>query len=323
MKKLFSNYLILVVVICFGFSGCDTGKQINNTEEMKNTITVSPSPTIAVPSDITVEEDSSANQVKVTKDVPNIIGADYSDCFNGMEGCAVFKKDDSSDYTMYNKELCEKEVSPCSTFKIIATIMGLEKGIITSVDSKMDYDGTMYSVDKWNKDLNLKDAFKESCVWYFRKVIDQVGQSNVQRYLDQLKYGNCDISEWNGSGINPLPQLNGFWLESSLEISPKEQVDILTDIFNGKTDFSDENINILKEVMLTQINESVMVYGKTGSGINPKTKNRDNGWFVGRMESSNGKYSFAVHLHDKNKSVSGPMAKEVALSIINRYYVKK
>ena len=36
-----------------------------------------------------------------------------------------------------------------------------------------------------------------------------------------LNYGNKDISEWDGSDINPLPQLNGFWLESSLKISPK------------------------------------------------------------------------------------------------------
>jgi bla regulator protein BlaR1 len=28
--------------------------------------------------------------------------------------------------------------------------------------------------------------------------------------------------EWRGGNINSLPELNGFWLESSLKISPKE-----------------------------------------------------------------------------------------------------
>jgi bla regulator protein BlaR1 len=60
-----------------------------------------------------------------------------------------------------------------------------------------------------------------------------------------LDYGNCDISEWDGSGMNSLLTLNGFWLDSSLEILPKEQVDIIAKIFEGKTDFSKKNIKIL------------------------------------------------------------------------------
>ena len=39
------------------------------------------------------------------------------------------------------------------------------------------------------------------------------------------------VTEWNGSNANPLAELNGFWLESSLRISPFEQVQILAKIF--------------------------------------------------------------------------------------------
>jgi bla regulator protein BlaR1 len=223
---------------------------------------------------------------------------------------------------MYNEKLCEKRTSPCSTFKIIATIMALENGVVTSVDSKMGYDETVYLMDTWNKDLCLKEAFKESRVWYFRKVIDQLGQREVQKYLNQLGYGNCDISEWDGSGINSAPELNGFWLESSLEISPKEQVNILANIFNDKSDFSKKNINILKDVMFTQKMGDISVYGKTGTGQIFKTKNRDNGWFVGMFENTKERYYFAVHLNDENKEVSGPMAKEITLDIINQYYTE-
>jgi bla regulator protein BlaR1 len=186
----------------------------------------------------------------------------------------------------------------------------------------MGYDETIYPTDAWNKDLRFKDAFKESCVWYFRKVIDQVGQSNVQSYLDHINYGNRDISEWEGSGINSLPELNGFWLESSLQISPKEQVNVLSDIFSDKANFSKQNIKILKEVMLTQKIGNITVYGKTGTGQNFKTKHRDNGWFVGLLENSDETYYFAVHLNDESKEVTGAMAKEIALDIIKRYYTE-
>jgi bla regulator protein BlaR1 len=198
--------------------------------------------------------------------------------------------------------------------------MGLENEVIDSADSTMGYNETVYSMDTWNEDLSLKDAFKESCVWYFRKVIDKIGKSDVQKYLNQLEYGNCDTSEWDGSGINSFPELNGFWLESTLKISPIEQVNVLAEIFDGKADFSEQNIEILKEVMLVQNSGDISIYGKTGTGKNIDTENRDNGWFVGMFEKSDERYYFAVHLSDENQEVSGLKAKEIAMNIINHYY---
>lgn len=117
--------------------------------------------------------------------------------------------------------------------------------------------------------------------------------------------------------------MNGFWLESSLNITPLEQVNVLAKIFDGKTGFSEKNIEILKEVMLVQNSGDISIYGKTGTGQDAETGNRDNGWFVGTFEKSDERYYFAVHLSDKNQEVSGPKAKEIALSIINLNYGKE
>ena len=92
----------------------------------------------------------------------------------------------------------------------------------------------------WNDNLTLEQAFQTSCIWYFRQVIDEVGAEELQRELVDLQYGNCDISEWDGSNINPLPELNGFWLASSLKISPICQVEVLKSIFEGKSSYSGE-----------------------------------------------------------------------------------
>lgn len=320
-----SSCFILVIIICFCLTGCNNTYN-NNKNQNLDSITMEPNSTTVETKeneDTTVNVIDTSNEVDVTETVPTIEAVDYSDCFIGIEGCAVFFNSDTNVYHMFKEKLCKKRISPCSTFKIVATLMGLENGVINSVDSKMGYNETIYSMDAWNKDLSLKEAFNESCVWYFRKVMDQIGQSEVQTYVNQLGYGNCDISEWEGSGINPLPELNGFWLESSLKISPKEQVDILANIFNGNTYFSQQNIDILKEVMLSQKDGTVSVYGKTGTGRNAATGNGDNGWFVGMFENSDKTYYFVVHLSDQNKEVSGKLAKETALNIINRYYVKE
>jgi bla regulator protein BlaR1 len=335
-------YYILATFIFLSFTGCNNTHDNNirtqnhniNTNDnsintqIENTTTLPAYPTKTASQAATEEKNTSQNEVEVIESVPDIadsdytVDVDYSDCFDGIEGCAVFLNSDTNVYNMYNEKSCQKRSSPNSTFKIISTLIGLENGVIDSVDSTMGYDGTIYSNDKWNKDLSLKEAFQESCVWYFRKVIDRVGQSQVKEWIDKLEYGNCDISEWAGNGINSLPELNGFWLDSSLQISPKEQVDIIAKIFEGKTDFSEKNVHILKEVMLTQKDGDVSVYGKTGTGMNANTRNMNNGWFVGLFENHDERYYFAVHLADeKSKDVWGPKAKEIALNIINKYYV--
>ncbi|HBF3756519.1 TPA: penicillin binding protein transpeptidase domain-containing protein, partial [Clostridioides difficile] len=136
------------------------------------------------------------NNDKNKKESVNIV--DYSDCFEGISGGAIFCNTKNKEYNIYNKELIETRRSPCSTFKIVSTLIGLEKGVINSKESVMGYDGTDYPNKNWNKNLSLEEAFKESCVWYYKKLINKVDAKSVQNILDDLKYGNCDISEWEG-----------------------------------------------------------------------------------------------------------------------------
>jgi len=208
-----------------------------------------------------------------------------------------------------------QQSSPCSTFKIISTLIGLDEKVITSEASTMGYDGTLYQRENWNQELSLKEAFEYSCVWYFRKLIDQVGEAKLQESIEELDYGNHDISEWEGSAINSYPRLNGFWIESSLKISPLEQIKVLTDIFEGRTKYSEEDIAILKSIMLTTERESSSIYGKTGTGINC------NGWFVGFMDKFDDRIYFAVYLEDENnEEITGLTAREIATQILDEEY---
>ncbi len=237
---------------------------------------------------------------------------DYSEYFQGISGCAVIYDEASNTYFLYDKEKCEKEVSPLSTFKIVSALAGLENNVLENQTSTMEYSGVKYPIDAWNANLTLKEAFETSCVWYFRQVVDMVGQEDICAMLKEIQYGNCDISEWNGSEINSLPELNGFWLESSLEISPKQQVVTLNHIFGGENSFNADHLKELKSIMYIAELDHGCLYGKTGSGTD------GNAWFVGFMESNNKTY-FAVYLEDvQNKEVvSGNKAKEIAISILS------
>ncbi|WP_054741192.1 penicillin-binding transpeptidase domain-containing protein [Cellulosilyticum ruminicola] len=242
---------------------------------------------------------------------------DYSSDFEGINGCAVFYCAVQKQGQVYNMDIAQKEASHCSTFKIVSTLMGLHEGVLKDVNTTMGYDGkNQYPFDAWNTDLNLKDAFASSCVWYFRKVIDGVGQEKTAEMLKDLGYGNCDISQWQGSGTNGTPDLDGFWLESSLKISPMEQVQVLVKIFEEQAVFTEEERSTLKDVMLVEENEGYKVYGKTGTGYG------DNAWFVGFVEKNGENEYFALRLNEeslkgeKSMTITGGKAKEIALKII-------
>lgn len=235
-----------------------------------------------------------------------------SEAFQSVKGCAVMYSPAQEQYVFFNENICRQEKSPCSTFKVISALLGLQNGVIIDGSSTMGYDGTDYGNPEWNRDLTLEEAFQKSCIWYFREIIDSVGKDKIQEELNELQYGNCDISEWNGSGINPMEKLNGFWLDSSLKISPLEQVEVLERIFEGQNDYESANIEILKRIMLVEESDTQKVYGKTGTSGNGEA------WFVGFSEPGEEREYFAVYLDDteQKEQISGNRAKEIALGIL-------
>ena len=173
-------------------------------------------------------------------------------------------------YMIYNDGLAQTRRSPCSTFKIISSLIALENGIITRESSTRTWSGEIFWNDDWNRDLDFDSAFQTSCVWYFREVADEIGRDLMQEELDKLQYGNCDISDWEGqlNTNNNNRALTGFWLESSLLISPKEQVEVMERIFGENSAYSEKTLNALKQVMLVPDQErtDISIYGKTGMG---------------------------------------------------------
>lgn len=240
---------------------------------------------------------------------------DLSSAFQGINGCAVIYQPAKGLYSFYNEDMCKQEATPCSTFKIISALSGLQNGVIADEMSKMNYNGTVYAHSDWNEDVTLKEAFQRSCVWYFRQVIDAVGENEIKEELNSLGYGNCDVSEWGGSNINSYKDLNGFWLESSLKISPLEQVKVLEQIFEGRSGYDSKHVETLKNIMaVPNENSSQKIYGKTGTGVH------ENAWFVGFSESGGERKYFAIYLKDdmKGEQVSGAKAKEIALEVLKQ-----
>uniref|UniRef100_UPI003AF76D0C penicillin-binding transpeptidase domain-containing protein n=1 Tax=Megamonas funiformis TaxID=437897 RepID=UPI003AF76D0C len=160
---------------------------------------------------------------------------DYSSYFKGINGTAIFYTPENNHYTVYNQSLSEKRSSPCSTFKIFSTYVGLSSHKLDPNNSTRKWNGTIYWNSDWHRDIDLTTAFKTSCVWYYRQLTNDIGPDIMQEYIDKFDYGNKDISDWYGeTDPDDDPRdLKGFWLETSLKISPLEQVQLLNRLFSA------------------------------------------------------------------------------------------
>ncbi len=245
---------------------------------------------------------------------------DWSDYFEGLNGAAVIYDPAENCYQIYNQELTQTQRSPCSTFKIISSLVALEHGILVPEASTRPWSGEVFWNEAWNKDIGFEEAFSTSCVWYFREVIDEIGADLMQEELDKLQYGNCDISDWEGrqNTNNSNRALTGFWIESSLKISPKEQVEVMERIFGSHSEYSEKTQNQLEQVMrISDQNKSdISIYGKTGMG---KAQGIVvDSWFTGFADTDGTRIYFCVYLGEtEGGDVSSAKAKEIALKILS------
>jgi bla regulator protein BlaR1 len=325
MKKII---IFVLVVICFTgcrFLGETNGKTEDKTESKKEDTlqkeqwTEENLQVTEKSSEVKAEEKSNAVD---EMDEPVIKEIDLSQYFQDIPGCMVLYNPQNQEYSIYNAVLADTRRSPCSSFKIISTLLGLEYGAITKENSVRHWSGEIFSNPDWNKDMNYEEAFRISCVWYYRQLIDELGKDILQKELVKLKYGNQDISAWEGntSGNDNNTALNGFWLESSLKISPKEQVEVLSQIFETDLGYKEENIQLLKEVMeVNQDRWEGKIYGKTGTG--KQDGKIVDAWFVGMMEHEDKKVYFTVYLPESlQEGITGLTAKEIAIDIAAEYF---
>lgn len=220
--------------------------------------------------------------------------------FDQNQGCALFWDEKSNTYYEYNAYLLDLRTSPCSTFKIPNTVIGLKQGVIQNEKSIIKWDGKKRFFSFWNQDLNLQQAFAFSAVWYFEKIAAQVGLEEMNKAVQEINYGNNDLS----SG-------GTFWIDSSLKISPREQVNFLKRLFNGQIQgYGTKEINILKNIMYRGDLKTGKLYGKTGT-----SKNNNNGWFVGFWENNGQRLYFALRLY-RGSEATGPMAEKITRSIL-------
>ena len=234
----------------------------------------------------------------------NVSYVDLSTYFGEYEGSFVLYDLENDAWSIHDMEHATLRVAPNSTYKIYDALFGLEEEIITPENSFIAWNGETYPFEAWNADQTLQSAMNSSVNWYFESVDEQLGAANISNYIEEIGYGNENISG----------DFSTYWMESSLKISPIEQVELLTRLQNNSLGFAPENINAVKDAICLCASDAGTFYGKTGTG---RVDGQDvNGWFIGYIETVDNTYFFATNI-GADSDATGGNATEITMSILS------
>lgn len=182
----------------------------------------------------------------------------------------------------------QRETLPASTFKIIHSLIALEQKAVRDEHEILKWDGVErmaggVKIDAWNRDNDMKSAFKNSTVWFYEELARRLGRKPYVHYLKRCRYGNLDLSE---PGIN-------FWNYGAFGISPQHQIQFLVRLYENRLPFSKRTMNAVKVIMLSEQAGPYTFRDKTGWTTKDDL---DIGWWVGYAQTSNNVYFFATRI---------------------------
>ena len=110
----------------------------------------------------------------------HIIEDEVSLCYQGSEVCFIlYNLSEERHIVTYNQHLSKIGVSPCSTFKIANTLIGLEEKILEDENTVFLWDGSPQPFSCWESDHTLSSAVRFSVVWYFQALAGFHVQHNI------------------------------------------------------------------------------------------------------------------------------------------------
>ena len=235
---------------------------------------------------------------------------DLARFFAGYQACFVLLDVKTNKYIRYNEKECQQAYSPCSSFKVPNSLIGLDSGAIADKDFLIKWDGKNRDREVLNHDHTLQTAMRDSVLWYYQELATRVGLPKMREYIDKLAYGNRDISGG----------LTKFWVTSSLKINAEQQVQFMRKFINNELPVKQRSMDIVKEIMVLSKDQNVVFRGKTGSSGSHHEAGKlvNDGWFVGYVEKDGRPYAFATHIRSFAESdvYGGPVARKITESVL-------
>ncbi|WP_126234851.1 OXA-184 family class D beta-lactamase [Campylobacter jejuni] len=207
------------------------------------------------------------------------------DFFKDYNTSGVFITFDGKHYASNDFKRAKQAFSPASTFKIFNALIALDYGVVRDTKEIFyHYKGEKVFLPSWKQDASLSSAIKRSQVPAFKELARKIGLKTMQEGLNKLSYGNTKISK-----------IDTFWLDNSLQISAKNQADLLFKLSQNSLPFSKKSQEEVKEIILFKEDKIQKIYAKTGFNDNINLA-----WIVGFVKTENKILSFALNVDIKD-----------------------
>jgi beta-lactamase class D len=153
----------------------------------------------------------------------------------------------------------------------------------------------------------MRTAFTRSVVWFYQDLARRIGNERMAKYIKAADYGNQDISD----------QIDSFWLDGNLRISPEEQIKFLIRLYQEDLPFSPSVMKTVKDIMLIDRKDNYILIGKTGWGTNVDGM-QNIGWYVGYIERDNNVYFYALNFENQDPNFEMiPIRKKILFDVFS------
>lgn len=211
----------------------------------------------------------------------------------GVEGSIMIYDSNNNRIFQHNPQRNRTAFPVASTFKILNSLIALETQVISDEIAVLTWDGITREFPGWNRDLNMREAFKLSAVWFYQVLARRVGYERMEKWITQVGYGNRQIGDKD--------DIDRFWLNGQLQITPQEQIDFLRRLYQNKLPFSDRTIAIVKDIMIVEKTPNYTIRAKTGWFGFGDSRKQQIGWYVGYIEKGENVYFFATNIDIRNE----------------------
>lgn len=213
---------------------------------------------------------------------------------------------------------CDRRTLPASTFKVPHALIALDTGVITA-DTVMTWDGSKKDFPVWERDQILDSAIKNSVVWFFQNAARAIGRERELQHLRAFAYGSQTFQR----------EVDAFWLNGDLTISPREQVAFLARMFAYRLPVDRRHVDTVKAALTMPPGrlsnamgtfpfplgwpEVAAVRLKTGNGT---VAGERVSWVIGEIESAGRSWVFASRVRSPTQ-VATTAGADLAVRVLN------
>lgn len=199
--------------------------------------------------------------------------------------------------------VCDQRVTPASTFKIALSLMGYDSGYLTDehLPALPFHEGYADWVPSWKATTDPTTWIRNSVVWYSQQLTEWLGAERFRHYVEAFHYGNEDVSGDPGQSNG----LSRAWLNSSLRISPLEQLQFLHRMLTRQLPVSASAYDMTNHITAVGVlPDGWEVHGKSGNGSRMNADGSVDhtlhiGWFVGWASKGKRVVAFARCVEDE------------------------